>query len=131
MAFFKKNATAAPVTEPTTEPTTGAGDKQSLSPLLTVIVADLALRAGEKLVRRGVERGLLRGKPTQSGRVIRGATLQETVIGTVMAEVARRSVPGAILVGGGLLAKALRDRRKARKDQAIMALPAPDDDNIA
>ena len=131
MAFFKKNATAAPATEPTTEPTTGAGDKPSLSPLLTVIVADLALLAGEKLVRRGVERGLLRGKPAQSGRVIRGATLQETVIGTVMAEVARRSVPGAILVGGGLLAKALRDRRQARKDQAKMALPAPDDDNIA
>jgi hypothetical protein len=30
-----------------------------------------------------------------------------------------------------LLAKAMRDRRQARKDQAKMALPVPDDDNIA
>jgi hypothetical protein len=127
MAFFTRTPPEAktPVADPPD------GKPPSLSPLLTVIAADLVLRAGESLVRRGVERGLLGGKPAQSGRVIRGATLQETVIGTVMAEVARRSVPGAILVGGGLLAKALRDRRLARTDQAKAALPKPDGDNIA
>lgn len=87
----------------------------ALSPIVTLIVADLAVRTGDRLLRRGIERGLLDGKPAKTGRVIRGRTLKETVIGTVLAEVARRSVPGAILVGGGLLAQALRDRRLAKK----------------
>lgn len=129
MALFKKKLPTPPADSAT----------PSLTPLLSVILADLALRAGERLVRRGVERGLLNGKPAKTGRVIRGATLGETVIGTVMAEVARRSVPGAILVGGGLLAKTLRDRRIAREAQAKItraaqakaALPKPDDDNSA
>ena len=111
MAFFKRK-------QPPDK--TVASDKQALSPpplspIVTLIVADLAVRAGDRLVRRGIERGLLDGKPAQTGRVIRGRTLTETVIGTVLAEVARRSVPGAIMGGGGLIAQALRDRRLAKK----------------
>ena len=127
MAFFKKKQPAAPPADSGPD----HGKPPLLSPLLSVIAADLALRAGQTLMRRGVERGLLGGKPAKGGRVIRGATLKETVVGTVIAEVARRSVPGAILVGGGLLAKALRDRRQARKPQGRAALPAPEDDNTA
>jgi hypothetical protein len=107
MAFFRKK-------QPTVR--SPADDPPSLSPIVTLIVADLAVRAGDRLVRQGVERGLLGGKPARTTRVIRGRTLKETVIGTVLAEVARRSVPGAILVGGGLLAQALRDRRLARAE---------------
>ena len=118
MPFFKRKQ-SSDKTEPgpTAVPTAG------LSPIVTLIVADLAVRTGDRLVRRGIERGLLNGKPAQTGRVIRGRTLKETVIGTVLAEVARRSVPGAILVGGGLIAQALRDRRLARK-----AAKTPDQD---
>lgn len=99
-------------------------EKPALLPIVSLIAADLALRTGDRLVRRGVERGLLKGQPAKTARVIRGRTLTETVIGTVLAEVARRSVPGAILVGGGLLAKALRDRRLAKKTP--VATPEPD-----
>jgi hypothetical protein len=42
----------------------------------------------------------------------------------VILRVATRSVPGAILVGGGLLAKALQDRRKARKARQRIAAEA-------
>jgi hypothetical protein len=121
MAFFKRK-------QPPEK--TADGDQAALSPIVTLIVADLAVRAGDRLVRRGVERGLLGGKPAQIGRVIRGRTLKETLIGTVLAEVARRSVPGAILVGGGLIAQAMRDRRLA-KSRAKAALPKPDRDNTA
>ena len=38
--------------------------------------------------------------------------MAQTLIGTAIARVATRSVPGALLIGGGLLAKALYDRRK-------------------
>lgn len=86
-----------------------------LGPIATVILADLALRGGQALVRRGVERGLLKGEPVPQGRVVHGQSLPETVVGTVLATMARRSVPGALLVGGGLIAKALADRYRARK----------------
>lgn len=114
MALFKRK-------QPVDQAPDKTADTPALSPIVTLIVADLAVRAGEKLVRRGVERGLLDGKLAKTSRVIRGPTFKETILGTVAAEVARRSVPGAILVGGGLIAKALRDRRLARK-----ALKAPD-----
>lgn len=118
MAFFKRKRPADQAPD-----NSATGDKPTVSPIVTLIVADLAVRAGEKLVRRGVERGLLDGKPAKTSRVIRGPTFKETILGTVAAEVARRSVPGAILVGGGLIAKVLRDRRLAKK-----ALKAPDQD---
>lgn len=110
MLFFKKK----PVAISPAKAEKAAEDGISLSPIVTLIVADMALRTGQTLVKQGVERGLLHGKPAKTGRMIRGRTLTETVIGTVLAEVARRSVPGAILVGGGLIAKTLRDRRLAR-----------------
>jgi hypothetical protein len=97
-------------TAPETPPDSGI----RLSPIAELVVADAVVRAGQALVRRGVEQQLLRGRTAQTGRVLRGRTVKETVIGTVLAEIARRSVPGAILVGGGLLAQALRDQRRAR-----------------
>lgn len=37
-----------------------------------------------------------------------------TLIGAIAARIATRSVPGALLVGGALLAKAIYDQRKAK-----------------
>ncbi|WP_017671220.1 hypothetical protein [Blastomonas sp. AAP53] len=39
-----------------------------------------------------------------------------TLMGAIAARVATRSVPGALLVGGALLAKAIYDQRKAKAD---------------
>jgi hypothetical protein len=122
MGLFRKRPAAKPDPKSTPPaPDSPAADTAApesaetpLSPVTTMILADMALRAGQALVRRGVERGILQGKPVPQGRVVRGRTLGETVVGTVLNEVARRSVPGAILVGGALLAKALRDRYRAK-----------------
>jgi predicted alpha/beta-hydrolase family hydrolase len=81
-----------------------------LSPILTLIAADVALRAGHKVVRQAVEHGLLRDG-RQQGPPDRGNSVKETVVATAIAEVARRSVPGAIVVGGVFLAKFLHSRR--------------------
>ena len=62
----------------------------SPNPMTNLIIADLALRGGGQLLRHAVER---------------------TMLGTAVARIAMRSVTGAILVGGGLLAKTLFDRR--------------------
>jgi hypothetical protein len=42
-------------------------------------------------------------------------SLKGKFVGAALARVATRSVPGAIVVGAGVIAKALYDRRHARK----------------
>ncbi|WP_226017223.1 hypothetical protein [Novosphingobium sp. FKTRR1] len=92
-------------------------------PMATMILADVALRAGQTLVRRGVLGGLLgrqvaKAASKKSGRIIKGRTIGHTLVGTALARVATSSVPGAIVVGGGLLAKTLYDRRQAKAAKA-------------
>lgn len=87
----------------------------SPNPMTTVILADIALRAGGALLRRGVETGLLGQKfgGHKAKKIVKGRSLKQSLVSTAIASVATRSVPGAIVVGGGLLAKTLYDRRHA------------------
>lgn len=101
MALFRKKKVEAPKPD-------------TIAPVVALIAADVALRTGDTLLRRAIELALLKGTAAP-GRVIRGNTIKETVIGTALATIARRSIPGAILVGGGLAAKAISDRRKAKR----------------
>jgi hypothetical protein len=68
----------------------------------------------------GAAAGHLIGRET-TGRGMIGAG-----IGFVATRIATRSIPGAIVVGGGLLAKSLYDRKKARDEEkrALAAVPA-------
>ena len=88
--------------------------------MTNLILADIALRTGGALLRRGVEKGLIGSKlgSKKAGRIIKGRSMVQTLVGTAIARVATRSVPGAIVVGGGLLAKTLYDRRRSRKAEA-------------
>ena len=85
----------------------------SPNPMTNLIIADLALRGGGQLLRHAVERTMLGTKfsPGQAKNIVGGRTMFQTLLGTAVARIAMRSVPGAILVGGGLLAKTLFDRR--------------------
>lgn len=97
----------------------------SPNPMTNMILADIALRSGGALLRRAVETGLLgaalgaaskgKGKKAAAGKVIKGRSMAQTLVGTAVARIATRSVPGAIVVGGGLLAKTLYDRRKGKQ----------------
>jgi len=91
----------------------------SPNPKTNLLLADIALRGGALLVRQGLERGLLgkRYAPDKARKIIKGRSLGETLVGGAVARLAMRSVPGAILVGGGLLAKTLYDRRKGKAAQ--------------
>ncbi|MBN8502391.1 MAG: hypothetical protein J0M19_14775 [Sphingomonadales bacterium] len=84
--------------------------------MTNLIIADLALRGGGRLLRHAVERVVLGTKysPDKAGNLIKGRSMAQTLVGTAVARIATRSVPGAILVGGGLLAKALYDRRRGK-----------------
>lgn len=93
----------------------------SPNPMTTVLLADVALRAGGALLRRGVETGILGQKFGQkkAGNLVKGRSMTQTLVGTALARVATRSVPGAIVVGGGLLAKTLYDRRHAASQKTM------------
>lgn len=106
----------------------------SPNPMTNIILTDLALRGGGRLLRQVVEKGLLGVKYPQdkAHKLISGRSMAGSLIATAVARVATRSVPGALLVGGGLLAKTLYDRRKgaaarekgeAQLEQRVNAAP--------
>ncbi len=98
-----------------------SSEKQGPSPLTTLILADIALGAGSALLQRGsIGRALAKSLPASLGAKaadgsLKTPSLAGSLVGTALARVATRSVPGAILVGGGLVAKALYNKRKAQK----------------
>lgn len=93
------------------------------NPVANIVLADIALRGGGMLLRRAVEKGILtiRYDHGRAKRLIKDRTLAQTLVSTTLARVATRSVPGAIVIGGGLLAKALYDRARRNNEK-------PDDD---
>jgi hypothetical protein len=90
----------------------------SPNPATNLILADIALRGGGRLLRNAVERTLLGVKyPDGKARdIVKGRTMVQTLVGTAVARLATRSIPGALIVGGGLLAKTLYDRSKDHRE---------------
>lgn len=119
--MFKKRGKAIEAAKDAAENMPSPGPNPvSPNPITNLIIADVALRAGAALLRQGVEKGIIGGKlgTKKAGRVIKGRTMMQTLVGTAIARVATRSVPGAIIVGGGMLAKALYDRKHRAKVEA-------------
>lgn len=89
----------------------------STNPATNLIIQDIAMRAGGRLMRHAFEKGLLRGRYGGAGAkaIVENRSLMHTMIGSVLARYATRSVPGAVLVGGGLIAKTLFDRGRSKR----------------
>jgi hypothetical protein len=93
----------------------------SPNPATNVLIAEILVRSVGRLTRRTMEKGLLKARfeREQAAAIVEGRGLAHTLVSATVARVATRSVPGALLVGGGLLAKTLYDRsisrRKARR----------------
>jgi hypothetical protein len=90
----------------------------SPNPATNLVLADIAVRGGGRLLRHAVERTLLGVKysPGKARDIVKGRSMVQTLVGTAAARLATRSVPGALIVGGGLLAKTLYDRNKDRAE---------------
>lgn len=99
----------------------------SPNPATNLMIAEIAVRSAGRLARRSAEKGLLRARfdPDQATAIVEGRGAAHSMISTAVARVATRSIPGALLVAGGLFAKVVFDRslsrRKARRrgDRAI------------
>ncbi|MEQ1499534.1 MAG: hypothetical protein ABL914_12840 [Novosphingobium sp.] len=76
------------------------------------LIADIARRNGGKLLDAAIDTLLPAdgAKPPAGKKTVLGS-----VAGAVAVRLATRSVPGAIVVGGAMLAKRLYDRRHAAK----------------
>ncbi len=86
----------------------------SSNPMTNLVIADVVMRGGGRLLRHGIEQLVLGTKyaPDKAKNIVKGRSMARTLVGTAVARIATRSVPGAILVGGALLAKTLFDRAK-------------------
>ena len=103
--------------EPETSPDGGPLLQSSAKLAKNALLADIVMRMGTSVLREGVETTFLRGK---YGKDAAKALVQERKLGWTLASLAiakigSKSIPGAALVGSGLVIKALLDRSKARQ----------------
>ena len=75
------------------------------------ILSRIARQHGGKLLDGAVSK-LLPEPAAKSGQK---SGLVGKVIGAALVRIATKSVPGAIIIGGGMLAKALHEQRKAKR----------------
>lgn len=89
----------------------------SPNPATNLIIHDVAMRAGGRLMRHTLEKGLLRGRYTgaDAKAIVENRSLAQTLLSGLLARYATRSLPGAAIIGTGLVAKTLLDRRRSRK----------------
>ena len=89
----------------------------SPNPATNVLIAEILVRSAGRLARRTIEKGLLKARfdREQAVAIVEGRGLGHTLVSATVARVATRSVPGALLVGGDLLAKTLFDRSLSRR----------------
>ncbi|WP_421849488.1 hypothetical protein [Novosphingobium sp.] len=113
---------------PAPEPVTDSAS-DPVGPVARAILAGVAMRTGSTLLKRSVDRGILGAAPEAlkaaakaAGAKAAKATKTNKRVGlgarlltAAATRIATRSVPGAIIVGGALLAKTLHERRKQRK----------------
>lgn len=90
----------------------------STNPATNLLIANIAMQGIAMLARRSAERGLLRKRfgPDAAHDIIKGRGLVTSMVTTAAARAATRSVPGFLVVSGGLLAKTVFDRARKRRN---------------
>ena len=84
----------------------------SSNPATNLLILDIAMRGASMIAGRAMQRALLgaRYDAEKAADIVKGRSLVQSMTATGVARVATRSVPGFLLVTGGLLAKTLLDR---------------------
>ena len=86
------------------------------NPATNLLLADIMIRTGSYVLRRMVERGFLKqryGKQTARA-IVQNRSLAQTLTSVAVSRLATGSLPGAAIVGTGVLAKILYERGKSR-----------------
>ncbi len=90
----------------------------SNNPATNLLIMDVAMRGVSMITGRAVETALLklRYPDEKAADIVKGRTMVRSMAATSAARMATRSVPGFLLVTGGLLAKAVFDRSLGRRE---------------
>jgi hypothetical protein len=89
----------------------------SPNPMTNLIITDVILRSVSRMTRRATEKQLLKTgyRDEAAEKVVKGRSLGRTLVSAALARTATKSLPGALAVGGGLLAKTIIDRAMGPK----------------
>ncbi len=95
----------------------GELDQPRRNPASDLLMADIIIRAGSYMVRSIVERSLLKGKYDEetARRIVANQPTSQKLASIAIAKLASKSIPGAALIGTGLVARKLYARGKARR----------------
>ncbi len=87
------------------------------NPATNLMLADVVMRMGSYLLRGGVERTFLKKRydPETVTKIKENRSIVRTLASIGVAKFAIRSVPGAAIVGTGILGKVLYDHSKTRR----------------
>lgn len=89
------------------------------NPATNLMLADVVMRMGSYLLRGGVEKAFL--KKRYDDETVKDIKQNRSIVRTLssiaVAKFATRSVPGAAIVGTGILGKVLYEHSKARRSQ--------------
>lgn len=87
------------------------------NPATNLLLADVVMRMGSYLLRGGVEKAFLKKRyDSKTAKDIRdNRSIPRTLGAIAVAKFATRSIPGAAIVGTGILGKVLYDHSKARR----------------
>lgn len=90
----------------------------SSNPATNLLVMDVAMRGLSMITGRAIEKALLRMRYSdgKAADIVKGRSMVRSMAATSAARVATRSVPGFLLVTGGMLAKAVFDRSLGRRE---------------
>jgi hypothetical protein len=90
----------------------------SNNPATNLLIMDIAMRGASMIAGRAMEKALLSARydGQKAADIVKGRTMTQSMAATGAARFATRSVPGFLLVTGGLLAKAIFDRTLSRRE---------------
>lgn len=88
------------------------------NPATNLMLADIAMRMGSYVLRRLTERAFLRGRygKDTAKDIVQNRSLGRSLASVAVAKFGTRSLPGAAIVGTGLVAKLLIERSRSRHE---------------
>lgn len=90
----------------------------STNPATNLLIMDVAMRGMSLVTSQALQKTLLKTRYStgKAEDIVKGRTLVRSMAATGAARMATRSVPGFLLVTGGLFAKAVFDRSLGRRE---------------
>ena len=95
----------------------------STDPATNLLLADIALRGATMIARLAIEKALLRNRydPGTATAIIARRGIGKRLLALGVSRLAARSLPGALVVGGGMAGKVMLDRARARRHARKLA----------